>query len=300
MSFLDPQNPGLGYAAELTASELSLVQSISALGDPGADRILFWDESSNAYDFLTVSGGIGITGTTLSVEGGIMVSTIADGASAIAFTLTSPAYSTAGAKLLSLKNNTNEYLSVSYLGYITQRTSTATTFYSVLGTTDEASIFSIANVNSVANPVLRITGGGTVQLYGGAGATLSLGIGTTATVSLNSVVGRSIARWQVTQGIDVASANNLTLGADGNVFEITGTTQINLIANTNWSNGAEITLMFTSTPTVKQAQTTSGANITILLAGAVDFVASADDVLTLMLGEIGGVQAWREKCRSVN
>jgi hypothetical protein len=32
-----------------------------------------------------------------------------------------------------------------------------------------------------------------------------------------------------TQGADVASANNLSLGTDGDSFEITGTTQIHLI-----------------------------------------------------------------------
>ena len=102
------------------------------------------------------------------------------------------------------------------------------------------------------------------------------------------------------QGADVASANNLVLGTDGNAFEITGTTQINLIANTGRVNGAIVNLIFTSNPTVKNGQATSGSNITILLAGAADFVASSNDVLTLMLCEVGGTQAWREVCRSVN
>ena len=106
-------------------------------------------------------------------------------------------------------------------------------------------------------------------------------------------------RLQEKQGADVASANNLVLGSDGNVFEITGTTQINLVSNLNWQNGSQITLLFTSTPTVKHNQATSGTNITIQLAGAVDFVASAGDVLTLVLSEIGGTQAWRERSRAV-
>jgi len=100
------------------------------------------------------------------------------------------------------------------------------------------------------------------------------------------------------QGTDVASANNLVLG-QGNVFEITGTTQINLISNLSWQNGSQVTLLFTSTPTVKHNQATSGTNITIQLAGAVDFVATAGDTLTLMLSEIGGTQAWREVSRAV-
>ncbi len=118
---------------------------------------------------------------------------------------------------------------------------------------------------------------------------------------VNTLFGSIIAgsgRIQGFQGADVASANNLVLGA-GNVFEITGTTQINLISNLSWQNGSQITLLFTSTPTVKHNQATSGTNITIRLAGAVDFVATAGDTLTLVLSEIGGTQAWREVSRAV-
>jgi hypothetical protein len=100
------------------------------------------------------------------------------------------------------------------------------------------------------------------------------------------------------QGADVASANNLDLGYDGNVFEITGTTEIQLLSNLGWQNGSEVILLFTSTPTVKHATATSGAYITILLAGAVDFSATAGDVLKLVLCEIGGTQAWREVSRT--
>lgn len=106
------------------------------------------------------------------------------------------------------------------------------------------------------------------------------------------------ARIESFQGTDVASANNLVLGL-GNVFEITGTTQINLISNLSWQNGSQVTLLFTSTPTVKHNQATSTTNITIQLAGAVDFVATDGDTLTLVLSEIGGVQAWREVSRAV-
>lgn len=106
-------------------------------------------------------------------------------------------------------------------------------------------------------------------------------------------------RVQDKQGADVASTNNLVLGGDGNVFEITGTTQVNLIANTNWQNGSMILLLFTGVVTVKNATATSGANITLLLAGAVDFVSAANNRLQLVLAEIGGTQAWREVSRSL-
>jgi len=115
-----------------------------------------------------------------------------------------------------------------------------------------------------------------------------------ATISSITATGRILEA----QGADVASANNLSLGTDGNSFEITGTTPINLISNVSWQNGSVVTLLFTSTPTVKHAQTTSGTNIKILLAGALDFAATANDSLTLRLGEVGGTQAWYEICRT--
>jgi len=43
--------------------------AIAGLADPNADRILFWDESSNAYAQLTVGGGLSITGTTIAATG---------------------------------------------------------------------------------------------------------------------------------------------------------------------------------------------------------------------------------------
>ena len=100
------------------------------------------------------------------------------------------------------------------------------------------------------------------------------------------------------QGTDIASANDLTLGADGNSFEITGTTQVNAITTANWKNGSKITLLFTSTPTVKHNTAGGGGTAVILLAGAGDFAATAGDTLTLLLSEIGGTQAWREVART--
>jgi len=40
-----------------------------ALADPGADRIVFWDDSAGAYTFLTVGSGLDLTNTTLTATG---------------------------------------------------------------------------------------------------------------------------------------------------------------------------------------------------------------------------------------
>jgi len=122
-------------------------------------------------------------------------------------------------------------------------------------------------------------------------------MGTMSTQSTYSVGARILEN----QGADVASAAGaITLGSDGNVFEITGTSAITLISSTGWKNGSEITLLFTSTASLTDGTANSGANIGFELAGNVNFTGSSDDSITLVLCEIGGTQRWIEKCRSVN
>jgi hypothetical protein len=102
------------------------------------------------------------------------------------------------------------------------------------------------------------------------------------------------------QGADVASvAGAITLGVDGNAFEITGTNAITLIANTNFQNGHVVTLLFTSTATLTDGTANSGSNIGMELAGNTNFVASAGATVTLRLMELGGTQRWYEVARSV-
>ena len=83
-------------------------------------------------------------------------------------------------------------------------------------------------------------------------------------------------------GLQVASANNLTLTYVGNFFQITGTTQINLINSTDWGLGTVIYLQFAGALTVKHNQTASGNFQPILLAGSGDFTTVANTMLTLL------------------
>ncbi len=144
----------------------------------------------------------------------------------------------------------------------------------VNGTWDDIGIITTGDIN-----------GGTID-----GATIGGDVAAAITGTTITLTERLLEK----QGADVGSTNNLVLGTDGNVFEITGTTDINLISNISWQNGSTIILLFTSTATVKDAQATSSTNITILLDGSADFVPSAGDTLQLTLCEIGGTQAWRE------
>ena len=143
---------------------------------------------------------------------------------------------------------------------------------------------------TIIHDVINTSGDSILKLSVGAAAdVLELASAGIATVN---------GRFRKAQGADVASANDITLGLDGNTFEITGTTQINRIVNTDWQNGNKITLLFSSTLTVKHGQASGGSNITILLDGSLDFSATAGDVLRLELNEIGGVQAWRDGGRA--
>ncbi len=45
-----------------------MVEDIQALADPGADRIVFWDDGGSAVGLLTVGSGLDLTGTTLTAD----------------------------------------------------------------------------------------------------------------------------------------------------------------------------------------------------------------------------------------
>jgi hypothetical protein len=154
------------------------------------------------------------------------------------------------------------------------------------------------------------TGGTKWSIYAGGGMNLELGAASTGvltfapgfvnSLTINTSGGLWAKRNIENQGADVASvAGAITVGTDGNAFEITGTNAITLISNLTWQNGAVITLAFTSTATLTDGTANSGTNIGMELAGNTNFVASAGATLTLRLMEIGGTQRWREVARSV-
>lgn len=92
-----------------------------------------------------------------------------------------------------------------------------------------------------------------------------------------------------------AAAGDLTV-PNANMIEITGNTQINAITVTGLQAGYTFSLSFTGTPTVKNNTAGGAGTAVILLAGGADFVASANDVLTLFWN--GAV--FLEVSRSVN
>ena len=112
---------------------------------------------------------------------------------------------------------------------------------------------------------------------------------------------RAYKRFQTKQGTDIASATNIVIPNDGNTFELTGTTKVDLISNLGFQNGAEITLVANESVDIDDGTATSGTNITITLAGGADFSMTADDTLKLVLSSTtASGQAWRELSRSAN
>jgi hypothetical protein len=95
------------------------------------------------------------------------------------------------------------------------------------------------------------------------------------------------------RGANVASANDLTLGDDGNSFGITGTTSLNGIKTADWVSGSEVKLFLLGNITVKHNTAPSGGFAKFKLQGAADFVATSGAVLTV---EYDGTD-WQETAR---
>lgn len=157
--------------------------------------------------------------------------------------------------------------------------------------TDRATYdFTVGAVSANSGAAVNTTGGNLI---------LKAGDGVTAAdngdIQIDHHLVMNSRRIQGAKGADVASANDMTLGLDGNYFDITGATQINGIAVANWQAGSQITLQFDSTPTVKHNTAAGAGFASFLLAGAADFVATANDTLTLIYDSV----TWREVARAV-
>jgi hypothetical protein len=85
------------------------------------------------------------------------------------------------------------------------------------------------------------------------------------------------------KGADVASGDEITLGTDGNYFDITGTTTINHINNSGWQSGSVVVLQFDASVTVTHnSGSPIGSEASMLLSGAGNFSATANDTLMLV------------------
>jgi hypothetical protein len=119
------------------------------------------------------------------------------------------------------------------------------------------------------------TGNLDLQVYDDTGAT------STTLLSLHrassSVVMANGAFQMKSNSSNTTAASTLTLASSaGNTFPISGTTTINYITTTNWQSGAEVSLTFTSTPTLtNNAGTVPADTAALLLRGGVDWPVDA-------------------------
>lgn len=90
-----------------------------------------------------------------------------------------------------------------------------------------------------------------------------------------------------------ASATSIDVPFSGSLFDISGTTTIVTLSNSNTYKGRVITLQFQGSLTVQQKSATPGSNI--VLAGSTNFSATASDTLTL----ISNGTDWVEIARTV-
>jgi|CXWL01.1.fsa_nt_gi hypothetical protein len=103
-----------------------------------------------------------------------------------------------------------------------------------------------------------------------------------------------LTREQSKQGADVVSTADLVLGNDGNVFVITGSTQITAIGTAGWQDGSSVELFFSGSPTIKHNTSGGVGTAVIKLNGEADMSASIGAILKLR--KISG--EWKEVSRS--
>ena len=64
---------------DITGTNLSFSHlGLQSLSDPNADRIFMWDDSASASAFMSVGGGLSISGTTLTSQQATLVDADAD------------------------------------------------------------------------------------------------------------------------------------------------------------------------------------------------------------------------------
>lgn len=78
MSFLDPQNPGIGGENQLTSAEVAVIAALTALGTPAGNVILGYDTTDANYAYFVLGSGLTYTHSThtLSVSGSTAVTSI--------------------------------------------------------------------------------------------------------------------------------------------------------------------------------------------------------------------------------
>ena len=105
-----------------------------------------------------------------------------------------------------------------------------------------------------------------------------------AILNLDAPKGRA----RTNKGATVSSASNLTLGDDGNVFHISGTTTIDAITYTGWGTGDVVVLIFDKPLTVKHNSSGGSGSVSkIYLKSTGNLTTATNTTLHLVFDGIG-------------
>jgi hypothetical protein len=84
------------------------------------------------------------------------------------------------------------------------------------------------------------------------------------------------------KGSSPTAANDMTLGGDGNFYEMTGATTVNRIAQSGWQAGTPVVIRNSSSMTWTHGTAAGGGFGGLRLSGSANWVAPVDSCLTLM------------------
>lgn len=160
-------------------------------------------------------------------------------------------------------------------------------------TSEDFSALRLGQITYTDSSAVTVNSAATLTIVGAPTAAALLTLTNTYAINVKAGTSYFQGRLEEKQGADVASATDLTLGADGNVFNITGTTTINDITTTGWANGSQIVLRFTGVVIVTNNGTPNANTAAVLLAGSLPLTSANNTILGLAL--ISGT--WQERFR---
>lgn len=130
-----------------------------------------------------------------------------------------------------------------------------------------------------AGAVARLLAGysGNDTFFGsGTPGVLYIGTGNAQIARIETIEGVQVT-CRLREGVnaDLASAGTITFGLDGNSCDVTGTTTVDKISESNWDEGSSIQAFFTAALTIRHNNNGSGGAGAIMLAGSINVLTVA-------------------------